>query len=305
MSCTGLSRTQLRIHGSTPLYTPPSEVGMGRPCAVTLDPLVRQPKSNPRRTPGPRHPAVPVRTKSLPPRHSCPRVYHPARSVTRTSVSADGIHGARDNLGCTAMRHAQIMEIVERYIEHRDANLSPPAPLPLPGAILRNFAVEDFFPFFPSLDDSVAPPGPSPTPPTTRSETSVVPPVAQLLGPQGRRWSRHGSFKARSSRSTIGPTSHELFNAQGSTRNHRIEPDFSETQVMIFIAILCPSHESRSTTSRPPSARAVAASAICGNRDSREVGDENEQGEHGQSTPPPWWPSVTIYFCVWSVTSFP
>ena len=203
------------------------------------------------------------------------------------------------------MRHAQIMEIVERYIEHRDANLSPPAPLPLPGAILRNFAVEDFFPFFPSLDDSVAPPGPSPTPPTARSETSVVPPVAQLLGPQGRRWSRHGSFKARSSRSTIGPTSHELFNAQGSTRNHRIEPDFSETQVMIFIAILCPSHESRSTTSRPPSARAVAASAICGNRDSREVGDENEQGEHGQSTPPPWWPSVTIYFCVWSVTSFP
>jgi len=135
MSCTGLSRTQLRIHGSTPLYTPPSEVSMGRPCAVTLDPLVRQPKSNPRRTPGPRHPAVPVRTKSLPPRHSCPRVYHPARSVTGTSVSADGIHGARDNLGCTAMRHAQIMEIVERYIEHRDANLSPPAPLPLPVAI--------------------------------------------------------------------------------------------------------------------------------------------------------------------------
>ena len=147
MSCTGLSRTQLRIHGSTPLYTPPSEVSMGRPCAVTLDPLVRQPKSNPRRTPGPRHPAVPVRTKSLPPRHSCPRVYHPARSVTGTSVSADGIHGARDNLGCTAMRHAQIMEIVERYIEHRDANLSPPAPLPLPSAILRNFAVEDFFHF--------------------------------------------------------------------------------------------------------------------------------------------------------------
>ena len=144
-----------------------------------------------------------------------------------------------------------------------------------------------------------------PPPPTTRSETSVVPPVAQLLGPQGRRWSRHGSFKARSSRSTIGPTSHELFNAQGSTRNHRIEPDYSETRVKIFIAILSPSHESRSTTSRPPSARAVAASAICGNRDSREVGDENEQGEHGQSTPPPWWPSVTIYFCVWSVTSFP
>ena len=176
------------------------------------------------------------------------------------------------------MRHAQIMEIVERYIEHRDANLSPPAPLPLPSAILRNFAVEDFFPFFPSLDDSVAPPGPSPTPPTTRSETSVVPPVAQLLGPQGRRWPRHASFKARSSRSTIGPTSHELFNAQGSTRNHRIEPDYSETRVKIFIAILSPSHESRSTTSRPPSARAVAASAICGNRDSREVGDENEQG---------------------------
>ena len=163
----------------------------------------------------------------------------------------------------------------------------PPHSLSQLRYLLRNFAVDDFFPFFPSLDDSVAPPGPSPTPPTTRSETSVVPPVAQLLGPQGRRWSRHGSFKARSSRSTIGPTSHELFNAQGSTRNHRIEPDYSETRVKIFIAILSPSHESRSTTSRPPSARAVAASAICGNRDSREVGDENEQGEHGQSTL--WW----------------
>ena len=97
--------------------------------------------------PSPAH-ARPL-VRATPPSPSEPRDYPPARSVTGTSVSADGIHGARDNLGCTAMRHAQIMEIVERYIEHRDANLSPPAPLPLPGAILRNFAVDDFFPFSP------------------------------------------------------------------------------------------------------------------------------------------------------------